>query len=877
MTVSHRLAMRLIRTAALLVPRGLRDEWREEWLAEVVVLGSSRSPRGRGSGALPRPLVFALGAFPHALFVRVEEFTMESLLQDVRYALRLVTRAPGFTAVAAATLALGIGANGSMFTLVNGILLRPPAGIREPERLVQIARSYESAPRWDSWSVPALRMIGESDAFSGVTGYWGQPFVLGRGAEAEAIFGQVVTGDYFGVLGAGPFLGRLLEPRDDSEPVEGRVVVLSHSLWTTRFGQDPSVVGRAITLGSEPFVVVGVARPEFTGPQSMGPPPQLWMTAMHHAEYAARMRSASWNSSWITAVGRLVDGVTYEQAEAAMGVVSTRLREATPNNQDIQALLAPGIGLDPVGRELAGRFSLILLTITGLLLLLTCTNVATLALARAAARRTEVGVRMTLGANRGRVIRQLLTEGVVLALLATALAVPVVLLAHRALPLILPGPVSVSLSADVRVLLFLSVIGLAAGVLFSAAPAWLSARADVTEDIREGAGTGTRARTRMRDTLVVSQLAMSLGLIAGAALLGRSVINARTARPGFEPADLHVGFIDTQPTGRYDAANGPELLRAVLAQAQTIPGVASATWANQAPLVGGHSRSTVRAADQPPEAPGPEAEYIVVGPGYFETMGIRILRGRALRGLDDEPERVVVVNRTLAEMFWPGDDPIGQEIRRGEAIWQVVGVSEDVQMRTLRQPANPAVYYPLAQVHTPSGALLLRSSSPPIPPEQIREAVAAVDPELPVTGIQDLRGALSVSMGETRTVAYLIGAFASLALMLASVGLYGVVSYGASQRARELGVRVALGARPASLVRLILARAAVIALIGTALGIGLSLLLGRALQGLLFGVAPADGVTLGGAALLLVLIAGVAAWIPARRASRVDAGVSLRG
>jgi putative ABC transport system permease protein len=869
------IAVALIRAASVLVPRGLRREWREEWLAELGALGEQRSSPSPAD-PLPGAIVFALGAFPHALYVRAEDFTMDSLLHDVRYAVRLLARAPAFTLVAAATLALGIGANGSIFTLVNGILLRAPGGIQDPERLVQIARSYESAPRWDNWSVPMLHVIGESGAFSGVAGYWGQPFVMGRSNEAEAIFGQVVTGDYFGVLRARPFLGRLLEVSDDTEPTDGRVVLLSHALWVRRFGEDPSVLGRTIILGTLPFTVVGVARPEFTGSESMGPPPQLWVTSMHHPESAPSMRAASWNSSWIEAVGRLAEGVTYEEAVAAMDVVSTRMREAYPPAEDIQAVLARGVGLDPLGRQLAGRFSMILLGITGLLLLLTCTNVATLSLARAAARRTEVGVRMTLGANRGRVARQLVTEGVVLALLATLLAVPVVLLAHRALPLVLPGPVSVSLSADARVLLFLSLIGLGAGVLFSAAPAWLSARANVSEDLREGAGTGTRGRTRLRDTLVVAQLAMSLGLIAGAALLGRSVINARTARPGFDPENLQVGFVDPQPTGRYDPSNGPELLRAMIEQAQAIPGVVSATWANQAPLVGGHSRSTVRRADQP-DVPGPEAEYIVAGPRYFETMGIRILRGRALRGLDEEPERVVVVNQLLADMFWPGEDPIGKEIGRGENIWRVVGVSENVQMRNLRQPANPGVYYPLSQAYAASGALVVRTAGASVSDDALRAAVAAVDPELPVTGIQDFRAALSNSVGETRTIAYLIGSFATLALVLASVGLYGVVSYGASQRVREMGVRIALGARPGSLVRLILARAGAIALIGTALGVGLSLLLGRAIEGLLFGVAPSDGATLGGAALLLIFVAGGAAWIPARRASRADAAVSLRG
>jgi predicted permease len=878
--LADRIAAAVVRAASLLVPRAARAEWREEWLAELRALGDARgspSPSDSKLDSLPGPLRFSLGALPHSLYVRAEDFTMDSLLHDVRFALRLLARAPGYTVVAAATLALGIGANGSIFTLVNGLLLRSPAQIHEPERLVQIARSYESAPRWDNWSAPALHLIGEqADALSDVAGYWGQAFVMGRGAEAEAIFGQVVTGSYFEVLGVRPFLGRLIARSDDGEPTAGRAVVLSHALWVRRFGRDASVVGSPMVLGAHPYVVVGVAPAGFTGTERMGPPPQLWVAAMHHHESAPALLRNAWSTSWIEAVGRLAEGVTYEQAEASMALVSNRLREADPINQDMVALLAPGVGLDPQGLGIVARFSLILLTITGLLLLLTCTNVATLSLARATARRSEVGVRMTLGASRGRVVRQLITEGVVLATLATAVAIPVVLLTQRALPLLVPSPVSVSLSADLPVLVALALLGIGAGVLFSAAPAWLSARRDVSEDLREGAGTGTRGRTRLRDALVVSQLALSLGLLAGAALLGRSVVNARTARPGFEPRDLQVGFIDPQTSGRYDAASGRELVRALLARAEAIPGAGAVTWANQAPLVGGHSRSTVLRADQPDDR-GPEAEFIVVGPRYFETMGIRVLQGRALGGLDDEPEPVVVVNRTLAAMFWPGEDPVGKEIRRGDVVWRVVGVAEDVQMRSLRQLPNPGVYYPLSQVYAASGALFVRSAGAPVPADALREAVAAVDAELPVTGVQDLSAALTASVGETRTIAYLAGGFALLALLLAAVGLYGVVSYGASQRVREMGVRIALGARPRSLVRLILGRAAAIAVIGTVLGLALSLLLGRALQALLFEVAPGDAGTLAGAALVLFLTAGVAAWIPARRASRVDAAVSLRG
>jgi putative ABC transport system permease protein len=680
------------------------------------------------------------------------------------------------------------------------------------------------------------------------------------------------------VLGVTPELGRFFGPDEDREPTGTRAAVIGHALWTRRFARDPGVVGREISLGSQPYVVVGIAPEGFAGPQSIGEPPLLWVPALHHPEYAASIRDMEWGRSWIGVVGRLQDGVTFEQARAAMDVVSARLRQADPINEDVQVLLASGIGLDPEGREQARAVSLILMTISGLVLLLTCTNVATLSLARAAARRTEVGVRMTLGASRVRLGRQMLTEGIVLALLATSVAVPLVMLAKGALPLIVPYPVAVSLGADLRVLGFLAALGVLAGVLFSAAPAWAASHREVTEGLREGAATAGRSGTRLRDALVVAQLALSLGLVAGAGLLGRSVLNARMARPGFDPEHLTVGFVDPQTTGRYDALSGRELYRSVLARVAEVPGVVGVTFSNQTPLVGpNRGRSTVRPWDQP-EHEGYEAEYNVVGPDYFQTLGIELVRGRPLGGFDDEPAPVAVVNEALAEMFWPGQDPIGKELRfRGEEPWRVVGLVRDVQMRSLREPGRPGAYYPISKVYPASGLLQIRTAGAPVSADAIRSAVAAVDPELPVTHIQDLQAGMTASMGETRTIAYLIGGFALLALALASVGLYGLVAYGASQRVREMGLRTALGARPGSLVRLILTRGLVISMLGSLFGLGLSLLLGRALQGLLFGVAPADVAALGGAALLLLLISGVAAWVPARRASRVDPAVSLRG
>jgi predicted permease len=833
------------------------------------------SARAAGATGLPGTIDFAVGAIPHAVWMRAEGWTMDSVLQDLKYSARVLRRTPGFTIVAALTLALGIGANAAIFSLVNGLVLRAPAQVQEPDRLVQIARSYETAPRWDNFSWPAMETIrAEGRVFSGVAGYSSATFVVGRGADTEQVAGQYVTGDYFDVLGVTPHVGRLTQPADDLEPGAHAVVVLDHAFWVRRYGGDPDVVGEVVQIGARPYEVIGIAPEGFAGIENIGAPPSLFVPTMQSPGFRGETLFDQWGASWIQVVGRLAEGASMEEARAAMTVVSTRLREASSVNEDIEVLLAQGVGLDPEDRREARRVSATLAVIVGLVLLLTCTNVANLFLARATARSTEVGVRMAMGAGRARLLRQLMTESSMLAALATLLAVPVVLAAGDLLPALFPYRLAVSVGADARVWGFLLAIGLTTGLLFGAAPAWASSRRDVAGVLRDGAGTGGRSRTRLRDGLVVAQLGLSLGLVAGAALLGRSIMNARSADAGFEPAGLVAGVVDLFSSGRYDEAAGTELFRAVLAEARNTPGVRSATLANQMPLVGGHSRATVRPAER--EEPAFEAEYIVVGPDYFETLGIPIVRGRGLRGLDDEPERVVVVNEALAAMYWPGEDAVGKELE-GQGRWWVVGVAGDVQMRSLRSRANPAVYYPAAHLYSPLMVLHLRTGTGAgIDATVVRRSVAAVDPQLPVGTVVDLGGALAASMGETRTIGYLLTVFAVLALVLAVVGLYGLVAYGVSQRVREIGIRIALGAEPESLVRLVLARGIGIALLGVGLGFLVAFGLGSALRGLLFGVEHTDPPTLAAAAALLLGAAGLAAWLPARRASRVDAAVSLR-
>jgi predicted permease len=865
-----------LRVCALMVPAHRREEWMEEWSGELEAL--LRHREGGRRAAYPGVTAFVAGALPHALWMRKEEWTMESVAQDLRYAARVLRRAPGFTVVAALTLALGIGVNAAIFSLVNGLMLRAPAGIEEPDRMVQIARSFDSAPRWDNWSWPAAELIRrEAHLLSGVAGYSNGAFVLGRGEETEPARGQYVSGGYFDVLGVRPALGRLLSASDEVAPGAHPVVVLSHGLWMRRFGGDPGVLGSTVAIGSAPYEIVGVAPEGFVGVDALGSVPELWVPAMQR-ENRGRPLFDAWGSSWFYLFGRLEDGVDFTAAEASMEAVTMRLRAAWEEHGDIRVRLAQGIGLAPEERAEGRRITALLAGIAALVLLLTCANVGNLFLTRATDRGGEVSVRQALGAGRVRLARQLLTESLLLALVATAVAIPLVGGASRVLPSLFPLPMAVSVAPDLSVYLFLALVGLVAGLLFGGVPAVVASNRDVARTLREGGTTGGRSRTVLRDALVMGQLAISLGLVTGAALLGRSVLNARSASPGFNPDGVLVGFLNLRSTGRYQDDAVVDFQERLVRELEALPGVTAAALAGQAPVLGGHARSTVAPADRPDDPTVRfEAEYTVVTPGYFETLQIPLVQGRTFGDRAAEPEPVVVVNEALARRFWPGQDAVGKELVGRDRPHRVIGVVEDVQMRSLRATANPGVYYPYHQAPESYLVIHLRTQGPTDAlVASMRRGLADVDADLPVTGVTDLREGLARSLAETRTFSMLVATFAGLALVLSLIGLYGLIAHGVSQRSREMGIRIALGAGAEELVRLVLSRGVALAGVGIAVGIGVSLALGQALESVLFGVSAFSPLTLGGTAVLMLAASLFAAWLPARRASRVDAAVSLR-
>jgi len=878
----------IIRLASFLVPGVDRRGWREEWGAELEALEQARAEpvdrtaEGEGTSrqrlALPTPVGFALGAVPHAIWTRWEGWTMDSLFQDVRFAFRTLGRARGFALVAALTLALGIGANASIFTLVNGLVLSAPPGIEDPDDIVFVARSYDSAPRWDNWSYPAYRTIAEnSPVFESVAAHFYRPGLVGEGREARSALTGYVSGSYFSTLGIRPALGRLLSTQDDGPAGSAAVVVLGHGYWTEAFGADPGVLGQTIRVSDAPYEIIGVAAENFNGADVLGSAPDLYMPIQMAPIFADYPVESEWGTSFISVAARLAEGESIESASAAMDAVSMRMREAEPSNDDIRALVAGGFGLPPADREEAEMLSMILAGIAMLVLVLTCANVANLFVARATTRTGEMGVRLALGAGRARLARQLITESVVLGVGAAVLALPLVALVSGVLPDLLPYPLATPPGIGARVFLVILALGVGAGLIFGALPAVAIARGNLTGAIREGGSTGGTARTHLRDALAVAQISVSLALVTGAVLLGRSVMNAATVNPGFDPDGVFVASFDFGSTGRYEGDEAAAMLRRIGDAAEQMPGVEAATVSTMTPFFGWSSRRGYAPGLEWDETRMVEADAYDVAPDYFETMGIRLLSGRvhqASEGLESG-DQVVVINETLANRFFPGEDPVGQHLSTNQ-LFRVIGVVADVQSRSLQSPPTPAVYRPLP-VALRFGIVHLRVLGEPAEMiEPFRDLVAGFDPGLPLNSYADLRQRMTNSLGTTQSLGMLVSIFAGLALALSMIGLYGLVTFGVAERRRELGIRLALGSSSPVLVRLILRRALILAMAGVVVGIGLSIPLAGAIRGSLFGIAPFSPGVLALASTILIATSIAAAWIPARRATRIDATLTLR-
>jgi putative ABC transport system permease protein len=807
---------------------------------------------------------------------------MDTLLQDLRYALRSLLKSPGFTLVTLLTLALGIGANTAIFSVVNAVLLRA-LPFRDPDKLVSVREVYGGGQEGSSSGPNFLDWKKRNHTFEGMTATRGINLAMVSGGEPEEIRGATVDADYFKVLGVDPILGRGFAAGEDQG--QATVVVLSENLWRSRFGADSAILGRIISLSGQPYTVIGVApsTTTYTGPI------QAWLPLGYGQGHSAQRDSHSY-----TVAGRLKPGVTLRQAQADLSGVARALEREFPGSNT-----GRGVKLIPLAEDTVGGVRSALLLLTGavaLVLLIACANVANLFLARAATRQRELAVRAALGAGRWRLTRQVLVEAVVLSFVGGLLGL---LLASWAVDLLLALqprgiPRLKEVGIDSTVLAFTLLVSIAVGFAFGLFPALTMSRQDPAESFRgEGRGSSTgRPRTRLRSGLVVAQVSLALVLLVGAALLIVSVRELSNVVLGFRPDGAMTFQLSIAPSKYADADAQQAYIDRLLERLRAIPGVRQAGGVFFLPLSEGFTSGDISVEGRPAAAPGQEqyAGYRIVAGDFLNAIGVTLRRGRLLTSADRQGSTLVtVVNEALARRFFPGQNPIGQRLTFGtpdSAQWrQIVGVIADVRQTGLTTPPDPELYVPTNQLSPQDWAIFMtipisfvvRSDVEPAAlGPAIKAAVREIDPDQPISRLREAGELLQDATARQRFNMTLLTLFGVLALTLAGIGVYGVMAYGVNQRTRELGIRLALGARATSVQAMVLRQGLGLTAGGLALGLVGALALSRLLTTLVYGVNPSDPRVLGIAALVLALVSVVACLIPAIRATRVDPIDALR-
>jgi putative ABC transport system permease protein len=791
----------------------------------------------------------------------------------------MLLKSPGFTAVAVITLALGIGANTAIFSIVNTVLLRP-LPYPDSDRLVQVASTQRHLERWYDWvSYPDfVDWRTENRVFEDMAAYRAFGFTLTGLDHPELLPGMFVSASLFSVLRAEPMLGRSFLPEED-QPGRNRVVIISYGLWQRRFGSDPGLVGKAVQIDGQSYTVVGVMRPGFHFRQAAAwGDRDVWIPGTRDPERNDRYSHNHW------VVARLKPGVTIEQAQANMEAIARGLAQRYPEDQDM------GVMVTLLQEKVANNIRpalLVLMGAIGLVLLIACANLANLLLARGVARKKETAVRQALGASRGRLLRQWLTESLLLALLGGAAGL---LLAFQGIEFILwwgPNlPRLEETTIDLRVLAFIFLLSLASGVMFGTAPALQSSKIDLQEALKE---SGTRSaglgRARTRSLLVVGEVALALMLLVSAGLLIRSFVRLLEVDPGFNPESILTGEI-LLPTPKYAAPRRQAaFFKEVVERVEALPGVQAAGGSSSVPLID-NDTGGIQIEGRPEPHPGElavQAEKPKVTPGYFRAMEIPLLRGRTFTWADNERSLpVAIISRMAAELYWPNEDPIGKRVsiydgdERGPVWREVVGIVGDIRHDGLKERVRPGIYVPVLQSPTFIMVLAVRTRMDPSSlSAAIRRAVMAVDKDQPVF-LRTMEQAVSDSMSDRRFQMTLLGVFAAVALLLAAIGVYGVISYSVSQRTHEIGVRMALGAQRRDMLRLVMGQGMRLALTGVAVGLVAAFAMTRVLSSLLYGVTATDPGTFAGVSLLLVGAAFLACYIPARKATKVDPMVALR-
>ena len=819
---------------------------------------------------------------------------MANLLQDVRFALRLLVRNRAVTIVAVLSLALGIGANTTVFTLVNAILLQPLM-VRDIDRLglIQTTEMRNNAlVTLGGTSRPNFEDVRDQNTvLSGATLMGFVALAVSGNGEPEQIFGQMVSGNYFDVLGAPMAAGRGFLPEEDQRFGEHPVTVLGYGLWQRRFGGDPNIVGQKIRLNGHDFTVIGVTEQSFRGTQPVGGP-DLWVPfAMNQQLLVSGLPAEQYKSRrglTYQAFGRLKDGVSLEQARANVDAIGKSLAASFPNeNRGRTYTLTPMAdgAMPPAFRQQLVLSGTIGMVVVGLVLLIACGNVANLLLARASARRQEIAVRLSIGASRARLIRQLLTESIILSLAGGVVGLVVAYWARAVLWALRPPFMQanfIDLDFNGRVLAFAGIASLLTGIIFGLVPALQSSRPDLVIELKERTTQATGARWyNIRHLLVVGQLALSLVALVSAGLFLRSLANAQQIELGFDSSGLMVMGINAGNQG-YDEARGRDLYRRVVERLATVPGVESATLSTAVPLfAGGFARTTFR-DDQDIKDPrnGRLTQINEVGPRYFETIGIPILQGRPFNDNDRQgAAHVIIINETMAKQFYPNEQALGRRLYifgRPEPR-EIVGIAKTIKYNSVGEPETAHMYVPLDQSYQSQVIVQARTAGDPDALlGTVRRELQALEPTMPLLNVNTYRTILRTSLWAPRFGTSLLAVFGFLALVLASVGLYGVISYGVSQRTREIGIRMALGASEKDVRGMVVRQGLMLAVGGVVIGLLAAFGLVRFVTSLLFGISGADPLTFTVVALMLLTVALLATYIPARKASRVDPVDALR-
>jgi putative ABC transport system permease protein len=809
---------------------------------------------------------------------------IETILKDLRYGMRRLLRSPGFTAIALLSLALGIGANTAIFSLVNTVVLRP-LPVERPEQIVSLG-NLAGNRLFPTFSYPNYKDFRDrNDLFAGLVGYRFAPLNMSHDGVNERLWAYVVTGNYFEVLGVKAARGRLLTTEDDLQPGAHPVTVISYQCWQQRFGADPNVVGKSIVANGRSYSVVGVAAQGFFGTEIIAAP-ELWFPMAMQAEIEV---GNNWldkrGAENIFVIGRLKPNVTVAQAQAALTSIALELEREYPDvNEGKRVSLSPPGMLSGTMRGAILGFAGLLMVIVAFVLLLACTNLANLLLARAADRRKEIAVRLSLGASRMRIVWQLMTESMLLAigsgLLGLLLAYWLVNLAVALKPPV-DVPLLIDLHIDYRVLLFTCLVSLATGLLFGLLPALQATKVDLLSALKDETSGAALRRSWLKSSLIVLQVALSLVLLVSGALMLRALQRAQSLNLGFNPQNAVELSFDLRLQG-YDKGRGLEFQKQLLERVRSLPGVQAAGIVDLAPVDLHFSRSPVFIEGQISEraANAPRAMMSRASSGYFQAMSTRLLRGRDFDERDDEQAPpVAIVNEAFARRFWPGQDPLGKRFAQGSAdgpMVQVVGVVEDGKYATLNEEAQPFVCRPMSQAFVGTNTVIVRTGSDPQKMLAIvRKEVQQLDPQMPLSG-KLLVERLAMPLLPARIAASVLGSFGILALVLAAIGIYGVMSYTVSRRTHEIGIRVALGAQASDVLRLVIGQGMTLAMLGVVIGLSLALLMTRLMRSLLFGVSASDPLTYAGVAALLSAVALLACYIPARRATKIDPLVALR-